>query len=207
VTLGTGRARTGGQILMRSKLLFGGLGAAVAFLLATSPVVAQAAAFITSADIVNNTIKSKDVKDNALKGQDVKDGSLTGVDIANGSVADIDLAAAAKGAKVIRYNLGAHDFTGGGLSRTLPGTWNAATVQGSSWFAMAHGNGGFDYALPGWGASAATAYRVYVDDTGEVFIEAVTGPGEAYDNVSLYRTIATSTASAPTFAGPKHSDK
>jgi hypothetical protein len=77
---------------MRSKLLIGGLAAVVAFLLATSPVIAQAAGFITSGDIVNNTIKSKDVKDNNLKGKDVKDSSLTGTDITDGSVTGGDIA-------------------------------------------------------------------------------------------------------------------
>jgi hypothetical protein len=78
---------------MRSKLLIGGLCAAVAFLLATSPVVAQAAAFITSADIMNNTIKGKDVKDSGLKGKDIKDRSLTGADVGDGSLTSSDLAA------------------------------------------------------------------------------------------------------------------
>jgi hypothetical protein len=71
---------------MRSKLLIGGLGAAVAFLLATSPVVAQAAGFITSGDIVNNTIKSKDVKDHNLQGKDVKADSLTGAEVNEGTL-------------------------------------------------------------------------------------------------------------------------
>jgi len=61
---------------MRSKILIGGLGAAVAFLLATSPVVAQAAGFITSGDIVNSTIKSKDVKNDGLKGKDINESTL-----------------------------------------------------------------------------------------------------------------------------------
>ena len=71
---------------MRSKLLSGGLGVAVAFLLATNPLVAQAAGFITSADIVNSTIKGKDVKNESLKGKDVKDGSLTSSDLAAGTI-------------------------------------------------------------------------------------------------------------------------
>jgi hypothetical protein len=78
---------------MRSKLLIGGIAAVAAFLLATNSLVAQAAAFISSADIINNTIKSKDVKNNALKGKDVKDGSLKGVDVADGSLTSADLAA------------------------------------------------------------------------------------------------------------------
>lgn len=77
---------------MRSKLLVGGLGAAVAFLLAANPVVADAAGQITGAMIKNNTIKGKDVKDGSLTGKDLKDGSLAGSDVADNSLkgADID---------------------------------------------------------------------------------------------------------------------
>jgi len=61
---------------MRSKLLIGGMAAAAAILLATNPLIAQAAGFITSADIVNGTIKGKDVKNDSIKGQDVNEASL-----------------------------------------------------------------------------------------------------------------------------------
>lgn len=71
---------------MRSKLLVGGLAAVVAFLLATNSLVAQAAAFISSADIINNTIKSGDVKNNSLKGADIKDNKLTGADVNESSL-------------------------------------------------------------------------------------------------------------------------
>ncbi|HCB06629.1 MAG TPA: hypothetical protein PLZ93_06075 [Nocardioides sp.] len=71
---------------MRSKLVIGGLTVAVAFLLATNPVVVNAAGQITSAQIKNNTIKGKDVKDKTLTGKDVKDGSLTAADLAAGTI-------------------------------------------------------------------------------------------------------------------------
>lgn len=71
---------------MRSKLVVGGLTVAVAFLLATNPVVVNAAGLITSAQIKNNTIKSKDIKDNQIKSADVKDASLTTADLAAGTI-------------------------------------------------------------------------------------------------------------------------
>jgi hypothetical protein len=82
---------------MRSKLLIVGVAAVAAFLLATNSLVAQAAAFITSADIVNDTIKSKDVKDNALKGKDVKNNSLKGADIDESSLGTVPSASSVGG--------------------------------------------------------------------------------------------------------------
>jgi hypothetical protein len=71
---------------MRSKLLIGAMGAAIAFLLATNPLVAQAAGSITSSDIVNNTIKSKDVKNNGLKSTDIKNRTLKSADLTAGHI-------------------------------------------------------------------------------------------------------------------------
>jgi hypothetical protein len=67
---------------MRSKLGLGVLGVAVAFLLATNPVVVNAAGQITSAQIKNETIKSKDIKNNQVKSADIKDGTVTAGDLA-----------------------------------------------------------------------------------------------------------------------------
>jgi hypothetical protein len=64
---------------MRSKLVIGGLTAAVAFLLATNPVVVDAAGQITGADIKNGTVTGKDIKNNSVKGKDIKESSLTTV--------------------------------------------------------------------------------------------------------------------------------
>lgn len=142
---------------MRSKLLIGVFAVAVAFLLATNPLVAQAAAFITSSDIVNNTIKSKDVKndglkskdvrDNTLKGQDVRDGTLTGADVANGSLTSADLAAGT--VPTVRWALVDHTHTtilaqSGGISI-------AATSGGGTYLNM-----GADVA--GKAISATNAY-------------------------------------------------
>ena len=66
---------------MRSRIGYGVLGIAVAFLLATNPVVVNAAGLIGSAQIKNNSVKSKDIKNNNVKSADVKNNNLTGVDI------------------------------------------------------------------------------------------------------------------------------
>ena len=77
---------------MRAKLLVGSIAVGAAVLVAT-PFAAQAVAFITSGDIVNETIKSKDVKNNNLKGVDVKDNSLTGADISESTLGSVPSAA------------------------------------------------------------------------------------------------------------------
>jgi hypothetical protein len=66
---------------MHSKLFVGGVTAAVAVLLATNPVVVDAAGQISGSQIKNNSVASKDVKNNSLKGGDVKDNSLGGADV------------------------------------------------------------------------------------------------------------------------------
>lgn len=71
---------------MHAKIGYGVLGVTVAFLLATNPVVVNAAGFIGSAQIKNNSIKSKDIKNNQVQGADVKDGSLGASDLAAGTV-------------------------------------------------------------------------------------------------------------------------
>jgi hypothetical protein len=76
---------------VRSKLLTGGLTAAVVFLLATHPVVVDAAGRITGADIKNNSVASKDIKNGTVQSRDVKDGGLTGADLADGSVTGADI--------------------------------------------------------------------------------------------------------------------
>jgi hypothetical protein len=76
---------------MRSKLAVGGLTVVVAFLLATNPVVVNAAGLITGADIKDNSVKSKDIKDNNLTGNDVKNGSLAGADVQDNSLAGADV--------------------------------------------------------------------------------------------------------------------
>ena len=68
---------------MRSKLTIGALSAAVAFLLATNPVVSEAAGQITGKDIKNESIKGKDIKNDSIKGKDINESSLAAVPAAN----------------------------------------------------------------------------------------------------------------------------
>jgi hypothetical protein len=77
---------------MRSKLTLVIGAIAVACLLATAPVVVEAAGLVTSGQIKNDTIRSIDVKNNNLKGTDVKDGTIKGIDVGNGSLTAADLA-------------------------------------------------------------------------------------------------------------------
>jgi hypothetical protein len=71
---------------MRSKLAVGGLAVVIGFLLATNPVLAEAAKQITGKQIKNNSVTSKDIKNNNLTGKDVKDGSLAAADLAAGTI-------------------------------------------------------------------------------------------------------------------------
>ena len=94
---------------MRSKIAVGGLTVVVALLLATNPVVVDAAGQITSGDIKNNTIKSKDIKDNQIKSADVKDGGLTAADVApntflaaNGTATNSSLLGGLKATDLVR---------------------------------------------------------------------------------------------------------
>lgn len=77
---------------MASKLLVGVLVGAVAFLLATNPVVVEAVGQVGSAQIKDNSVKSKDVRDNGLTGTDLKTGTVDGTDVKDGSLTVTDLA-------------------------------------------------------------------------------------------------------------------
>ena len=77
---------------MRSKLGTGVLVAAVAFLLATNPLVADAAKQVTGKQIKNNSVASKDVKNNSVSGGDIKDGSVSTTDVSDGSLKAADFA-------------------------------------------------------------------------------------------------------------------
>jgi hypothetical protein len=184
---------------MRSKIGVGLLGVAVAFLLATNPVVVNAAGQITSAQIKNNTIKSKDIKDNQVKSADVKDSSLTGGDIQDASLGAADLAADARGAKVVQYpvNVASHNFNANSLiCANLP--VSAAEVRSSSWSAGMEASGIY-FTVGNWGLGPSSEYRVSVEpDTGRACIIKASGGGETYTNISFYRTTATSTATAVT---------
>jgi hypothetical protein len=64
---------------MTSKLVVAGLTATAAFLLATNPVVVDAAGQITGTQIKNGSLKGKDVKDDSLTGKDVAESTLSTV--------------------------------------------------------------------------------------------------------------------------------
>lgn len=71
---------------MRSRLLTGALVATIGFLLATNPVVVEAAGQITGGQIKNGTITSQDIKNGQVKSSDVKNRSLRATDLARGAV-------------------------------------------------------------------------------------------------------------------------
>jgi hypothetical protein len=71
---------------MRSKLLLGGLVTALAFLLATNPVVVDAAGKIGSNKIKKNAVKSKHIKNNVVSTKDIKNNNVQSADIKNGAV-------------------------------------------------------------------------------------------------------------------------
>jgi hypothetical protein len=60
---------------MRSKIYAGVVAVAMAFLLATNPIVAEAVGHITSADIRNNGVKSIDIKNGDVKLIDLRGGA------------------------------------------------------------------------------------------------------------------------------------
>jgi hypothetical protein len=131
---------------MRSKLVVGGATVAVAVLLATQPVVVEAARLVTSAQIKNNTIKSKDVKDGALIGADIGDNSLTGADIGDNSLTGADV--------------GDNSLTGADIQEgTLSGV-NASTLNGLP--AASYQNTTYTFTLPVTAASVSKIYTAGV---------------------------------------------
>ncbi|MAS55678.1 MAG: hypothetical protein CMJ44_13845, partial [Pimelobacter sp.] len=76
---------------MRTRIVTVLLGAALAFLLVTHPVVAEAARKITGRDIKNNSVTSADIRNGSLTGKDVKNQGLTGGDIKIGTLISADV--------------------------------------------------------------------------------------------------------------------
>ena len=74
---------------MRSKLLIGGVAAGAALLVGT-PLMAEAAGFITSGDIVNSTIRSKDIKNGGVKGKDLANNTVTGAQVAENTLTGVN---------------------------------------------------------------------------------------------------------------------
>ena len=75
---------------MRSKALFTGGVVVAAFLLATNPVVADAARLITGADIKDGSVASIDLTNDSAKSVDIQDGSLASKDLSAAARADLE---------------------------------------------------------------------------------------------------------------------
>lgn len=76
---------------MQNKFALGALSGAVAFLLITNPLVADAAGKITG----------KQIKDSSVQGKDIKDNSLTGADITETTLEKVNSAVSADTAKTV----------------------------------------------------------------------------------------------------------
>ena len=76
---------------MRRNLAFGSAAAAIAALVVSNPMIADAARLITSADIANGTIQSKDIDNKTIRAKDIAPQGVKGWNIANGTVASKDI--------------------------------------------------------------------------------------------------------------------
>jgi len=171
------------------RLTYANVAATLALVLAVGAGTAYAAPLVGPNDIADNAIRARHIKSNEVLSRHIGTGQVNSSDIANGTVAGADLAASARGARVIRYNLGDWDFSTTFLSAQLPGTWDAATVAGSTWTMSVHyAPLDRDYLLPGHGTGGTTTYRISIAADGHVYVDK-SGPGEAYTNIRLYRTI------------------
>jgi hypothetical protein len=111
---------------MRNKLAAGGVAVVIGLVLATSPVVVNAAGQITSGMIKNGTIKSVDVKNNNLKGKDVKDDSLTGADVNEATLTGVN-ASTLNGLGPSSYQNQSYNFT---LPSGAPAALKTFTLNG-----------------------------------------------------------------------------
>lgn len=136
----------------RSKIGYGVLGVTVAFLLATNPVVVNAAGLITSQQIKNETIKSKDIKNNKVKGIDIRDGSLTAADLAPGTIpapAAVQLKSVKRFLSTVQAavpNSATLAFVGGTTTVTVDGNDVTAATATFSIFDATEGDD-YDYAI------------------------------------------------------------
>lgn len=132
---------------------------------------------------------------------DLKNNAVTSPKIKNGTVKKNDLAPGARGAKNIRYPVpGSHDFAADSLlCVSLPVT--AEQVRTSQW-SVGMETGGLYFTLGNWGFGPSSEYRLSVDTTSpRACIFRVSGPGETYSNISLYRTIPSKVAGPTTIVG------
>ena len=183
---------------MRSKLLTAALVATLGFLVATNPVIVDAAGQITSGQIKNNTIKSKDIKDNQIKSADVKDNVLTSADLKDGAVA-ISRPRPPR-PRAPRWpatpSRRSHNFaTEALLCADIPVT--AAEVRSSQWSAGMEA-GGIYFTIGNWGLGPSSEYRVSIEpDSGRACLYRASGPGETYSNIAFFQTSSTSTSAVP----------
>jgi hypothetical protein len=116
---------------VRTNIALAGLGTLTAFLVATNPVVADAARTVTGKDIKNNSVTGKDVKDGSLQGADVKDESLQGADVKGGALG---------GAQIQDGSLTGADIAESSLDK-VPNAASADQVKDGGVTALALANG------------------------------------------------------------------
>lgn len=172
------------------------------FALSFSPVPSMAADLVTTADIANGAVTTPKLAADSVVTGKIDNETIQGTDIRNGTVRDADLAESAKGAKVIRYDLGSHDFEeDGSFHPSLPGSWTGDTVTRSSWSVVMYRDYGHhtgnDYGFVIPGHADGSEYGLYVSGWGLVEIWRIAGPGEDYEKIFLYRTVTTSTVDVP----------
>src|SRR5262245_32943173 len=93
------------------RLTYANVAATLALVLAVGAGTAYAAPLVGPNDIADNAIRARHIKSNEVLSRHIGTGQVNSSDIANGTVAGADLAASARGARVIRYNLGDWDFS------------------------------------------------------------------------------------------------
>src|SRR3954453_10908183 len=92
---------------------------------------AAAAAFITSSDIRNNTIRSRDIRDNDVRGSDLRNGTVRGRDIVGGRVV-VDIAGSSGATQnVIVGAVGSIDVACPSGTQALSGAYTAVDVNGN----------------------------------------------------------------------------
>jgi len=181
--------------------------AVIVLTLSLSPLPSMAADLVTTGDIANGAVTRPKLAANSVVSGKIENGTVSGADLKNASVGTADLKTSARGAKVVRYNIGSWDPTNPGQTWTvadLPDVTDAATVANSTWSATMNYTDppgyDFSYVVPGYGHNRTTFYDLLVTDTGEVYIERI-GPietGVVYEDIRIYRTVATSTFTFPT---------
>ncbi|KAA1417945.1 hypothetical protein F0U44_15020 [Nocardioides humilatus] len=190
-----------GAHLRRQRAVYAFIGLA----LYVSPVPSMAAALVTTDQIANSAITTPKLAVDSVISTRILDESITSGDIKNGTIAGVDLRTSAMGAKVIRYDVGYWEFGSntnesgqGSVSVQLPGTWTAAIVAASSWSATVKSvtPGTTDTTIVVPGTYNGAHIELMVHDDGRAVILCEDG-GAVYDDISIYRTVTTSTQVTP----------